>query len=718
MAWATKKRRTSIRIEVDKPVECRSSRSVTGRAAAGGPVEQVVVWTLRALLHAAKETRNPGQVLARCDDAMRLAGFEPLGFDEAKRPGALHAVRQALESATAQPPNRDDPLYRNVDRLGEILELAPVEREILAFAVKCATVSGMVEPFALLLPTTRCRLARALAAVLCEFDPQAIKTALEPDGALVSCGLVRWSASSRFGPDPPLVPMDDLDTILGTEYPDDKALLAPFFRVTSSANLTAADFPHLAADIDLICRFLGRARRERRPGVNVLLFGQPGTGKTELARVLAAQVGEMLYEVNVAHNDGSPLDGKHRLGSYLLCQRFLSRLTHGLVLFDEAEDLFPSESFGMFGLKMRSAQDKGFTNRLLEENAVPAIWVTNSVEQIDRAVLRRFDFQLEVRTPPRSVRCGIVRRHLAGLPIGDAFVERLADCEEVSPADVKAAAKVAALAGGDGPAAVETTMERVIRRRVEARGGRLETLARDGDAIPYRIEYLNASRDPARLAEALRDRPRGNVLLFGPPGTGKTAYTRHLARRLDRPLLARRASDLLNPFVGVTEKLIAEMFQQAREERAVLLLDEADSFLRDRRGAVRSWEVTQVNELLVGMEQFDGLFVCSTNLVDDLDQAAFRRFVVKVRFDYLRSDQAWAMFQALCTQVNATPDAGLRGAVGALRNLTPGDFATVHRQIVLGGEPPSPSRILQWLEEECRMKRDGDGTPRGIGFRG
>ena len=203
----------------------------------------------------------------------------------------------------------------------------------------------------------------------------------------------------------------------------------------------------------------------------------------------------------------------------------------------------------------------------------------------------------------------------------------------------------------------------------------------------------------------------------GPPGTGKTAYVRHVAERLDRPLVVRRASDLLNPYVGMTERHIAEMFQRARGEEAVLLLDEADSFLRDRREAFHSWEVTQVNELLVGMEQFGGLFFCSTNLVDDLDQAAFRRFVMKVRFEYLKPEQAWAMFEVLCGESGCTASDDLRAAVARIRILTPGDFATVRRQLLLQGETPTPDGLVALLDEECRMKRDGQGGVSGIGFR-
>ncbi|MDP0880651.1 AAA family ATPase, partial [Klebsiella variicola] len=92
-------------------------------------------------------------------------------------------------------------------------------------------------------------------------------------------------------------------------------------------------------------------------------------------------------------------------------------------------------------------------------------------------------------------------------------------------------------------------------------------------------------------------------------------------------------------FVDETEQNMARMFDTAQTEGAVLLLDEADSFLRSRKHAERNYEVSEVNEMLAGMERFHGLFICTTNLFDDLDEAALRRFAFKIRFKALKPEQ-------------------------------------------------------------------------------
>ena len=104
----------------------------------------------------------------------------------------------------------------------------------------------------------------------------------------------------------------------------------------------------------------------------------------------------------------------------------------------------------------------------------------------------------------------------------------------------------------------------------------------------------------------------------------------------------KRASDLLSKWVGETEQQIAAAFAEARDAGAFLIFDEADSLLADRRGAHRSWEVSQVNEMLTWMESHPLPFACTTNFAEHLDTATLRRFVFKVRLDYVAPEQVEA----------------------------------------------------------------------------
>ena len=229
----------------------------------------------------------------------------------------------------------------------------------------------------------------------------------------------------------------------------------------------------------------------------------------------------------------------------------------------------------------------------------------------------------------------------------------------------------------------------------------------------YRPELVNTDCDLSPVLGGLREHGNGRICFYGPPGTGKTAYGRHLAEQLDRPLLVKRASDLLSMYVGGTEKLLAAMFEEARTEGAVLLLDEADSFLQERGKAKQSWQVTQVNEMLTQMEAFDGIFIASTNLMDQLDAAALRRFDLKVRFDYLRPEQAWTMFLDAAGRLGIESDPALKGRLASLGILTPGDFATVIRQARMN-HPKDARDLMGRLEAECQVKPDHRRKP--IGF--
>lgn len=317
-----------------------------------------------------------------------------------------------------------------------------------------------------------------------------------------------------------------------------------------------------------------------------------------------------------------------------------------------------------------------------------------------------------MKVPPRSVRGRILDEYLGDLPVSDAWKMRMAEHEDLMPAVVERAAKVVRSAKTLPSDGVERSLARVIGNTLEVIG-----LSRDPRcnklATVYRLDVLNTDCDMGELQDGLMAQRQGRICLYGPAGTGKTAFGKHVASVLDRPLLVRRASDIVSMWVGMTEKNLARMFRQAHEEEAVLLLDEADSFLQDRQGAQASWELTQVNEMLTQMEGFEGILIASTNLMASLDSAALRRFDLKIRFDYLKPEQAWTLFVDTRNQLGIGDEMNLQSLIARLDCLTPGDFANVVRQARLRPVRSSMT-LLQRLRAECEMKPEGGR--RTIGF--
>ena len=220
---------------------------------------------------------------------------------------------------------------------------------------------------------------------------------------------------------------------------------------------------------------------------------------------------------------------------------------------------------------------------------------------------------------------------------------------------------------------------------------------------------IQADTNPVVLADSLAasGERHFSLCLQGPPGTGKSAFVRYLAERMRLEVMQKRASDLMSCWLGGTEQNIAAAFAEARDTGAFLIFDEADSLLADRRGAERSWEVSQVNEMLTWMESHPLPFACTTNFGEHLDAATLRRFVFKVALDYLSPEQVEAGFR---TYFGLTPPA----EIATLTALTPGDFAVVRRKAALLGRLEEPKALAAMLSAECAAKPD---RPRPVGFR-
>ena len=172
-------------------------------------------------------------------------------------------------------------------------------------------------------------------------------------------------------------------------------------------------------------------------------------------------------------------------------------------------------------------------------------------------------------------------------------------------------------------------------------------------------------------------------------------YAKYLADRLGVEVILKKASDLISPYVGETEQNIAAAFAQAKSKKAMLIFDEADTFLQDRNNAVRSWEVAQVNEMLTQMESAEYPFICTTNLLDTLDEASLRRFTFKIKFDFMTQEQVNLAVEHFF---------GIKNANVNLNGLTAGDFATVKKKTDFLGVN-NLDEIVEMLKEEIKVKK-------------
>ena len=632
-------------------------------------------------------------------------------------------IRSALEANLARLKPKSilkTPGNRNTLLLAKLLGLNSVESRLLDFTETRGF--GLLCTFLRAIDGLAPNDAYGLVAVAIDAPVSAVKAALRASSPLRSYGLLRMDSTPNDLED--FLRLDDSgQTFLTDDFSSTDDMLRVVLQPGQSPSLNELDYPHLAREFAWLVHYLKNVASRRVKGGNVLFYGAPGTGKTEFARLLAQYAGLAGFEVKAADDDGDPVSGKTRLRHFALSQCFLSEREQSLIIFDEIEDVFPdtgsdfSAFFGGNVSSSRSDQSKAWLNQQLENSPVPAIWISNSINAIDDAFLRRFAFHLEFRTPPKDVRERVIRRCLENSVVSDKLVVSLAMDDNLSPAQINQAGRFASLCQTVPGEMDEPALLHAIKASQSAMGHHLQTHSQLATAGRCNFAYLNLDSEiPVdRIEQALCRNSAATLCFYGVPGSGKTCLARHLADAIGRPLMTRRASDLLGMYVGESEKRIARMFRDAEQQGALLLLDEADSFLRNRQQAQRSWEVTQVNELLQQMEEFDGIFICTTNLMDEVDDAAMRRFTFKLRFDALTQPQREALFAEIVLGRSDAPlEPPIRHALQHMAAATPGDFATVQRQERLLDERYSPEDFVLHLERECALKRSGQSGP--IGF--
>ncbi len=557
---------------------------------------------------------------------------------------------------------------------------------------------------------------------------------IKPETFSVILGHPKGEIAAVLAKDSPLMRFEILDRefdpaseiIDFLESRKDVSFLERYFRINSGPALSLESHSIAQEDRELLTALL-RAHEGKCP-LNILLYGLEGTGKTELARSLGAATGRQVLEVAASHQEARREDRialKDSVIRYSLRALQLSALhaqgKRCVLVMDEADTFL-------------NMGEKGKINQLMEEISVPVIWISNDISLVERSTLRRFDYSIAFRKLGDGQRKklweNILVKHGAEHLLSKETLDDFAHRYPTTAGGVELAvrnAKAVSVIESEPPSS--QIMKRVLQAHGKLLGFEEEASDKASRAPHYSLEGLNIRGDVKNILATVRafqrrlkdhDPSQGpcnlTLLLYGPPGTGKTEFARFLARKLDRPLLLKRASDLFGKWVGENEKNIRDAFGEAQAESAILFLDEADSFLQNRETATRSWEITHVNEMLTRMENFTGLLICATNFQSTLDPASRRRFHLKLEFGHLQEEGAMHFWHVFFTDKTACePDRAFFGELCSLSLLSPGDFKAVYERLrYFSKDELTPERILGELRQEISFKDSRAG--RHIGF--
>jgi SpoVK/Ycf46/Vps4 family AAA+-type ATPase len=642
--------------------------------------DKLSLWMIRSILKSGghREFIDSDNYFSKEEVALFLDLKEYVSKDneEYSRNEVLQILEEKLEKLESQKEfGSNKVLAKNINQLSELMKLNKYEEQVLEFAVMLHQYDILSECLDCIGNDLNTSQIKRHTAIILDIPIKQIEEVFSSSSKLIKSSILQIYKRSTNDFKRKLEPISDdfFDNLLNLDE-DISTMIKHSVKKTNSSELKKSDYKHIKKDINILLPYLKKSLLKKKKGVNILLYGLPGTGKTELCRVLANELKSELFEVSYVDEDDEPIDGHKRLKSYKIAQALLSN-KNSILMYDEAEDIFQSNDF-FFAPKRQ--KDKAWINKTLETNTIPTIWVTNNIRSIDNAIVRRFDMSIELPIPSKSKREQIIKKTSKEF-LSKETIKSLAENENIAPALITKTQDVLKDLYLEDK---DEAFFQVINNTLKAQGYKEHNNKKENIISKvYDTDFINSDTDINELVVGIENHQNVRLCIYGASGTGKSEFGKYISKTLDKPYIIKKASDLISKWVGETEQNIANAFNQARQEDSILIFDEVDTFLSDRSSAKNSWEVSQVNEMLVQMESFDGVFIATTNLMENIDQASLRRFDLKMKFDYLKSNQSLELFMKYCKNIGIKEvSEDIKDKVANIQKLSSGDFNAIIRQ--------------------------------------
>ncbi len=512
----------------------------------------------------------------------------------------------------------------------------------------------------------------------------------------------------------------------------DEALSELYFKKSNVTTLDISVHKQREKDTSILENII---TNKSKKGVNILLYGIAGAGKTEYCKSLANYLNKILYFVNNDKEDNgrSSSNSNFRITALKACQNSINS-TDSIIVVDEADELLngSSNNFSFFLNQSRNSE-KNIINDMLDNTTHTCIWITNHYNQIEASTRRRFDYSIDFPKFTFKQRLcvwkTVLEKHKLSLEFTNKKIAEYAKKYDINAGGIDVVLRNYKLFPEKERS--NTVMKNLITPHLKlmnknedveefspVKNYSIEGLNIKGehsitDGLEILCEFSNFMDSNKYLTSEFKNM---NLLLYGAPGTGKTEFVKYLAKKTGRELILKRGSDFLGMYVGETEQNIKRAFKEAEGDNAILFIDEADGLLFDRAKSTRGFEMTQVNELLIQIENFKGILVCSSNFQKNMDSAAFRRFNLKFEFDYLENCGKRKFYEIYFAKLtNCDLRKKEESELYAINGLTPGDFKVVKQKYFFFNKKINNEKLILALQDEVKYKNINNNSKIGFG---